>query len=174
LIESQHSYRQARRCYLAALSLVPNSPHTLLCLGVAAHLQASYDEAVEYYHAALGIRRDDKFAGDMLNIAIQRCWCAFFGFDLTLFSSNNTIFYVFSEQTSAALQRQPLPPLNDAESSDDEQNNLSAFVNNNDDDDDDDNDNDDNDMIDDNNDSAMNVTGDSSMNLTDTSMNITN
>lgn len=83
------SLKRALTLYDAALSLRPNNAHTLICIAVTHHVAGRLavrgrrrrrsvltrrcaQLAIEQYHAALGLRRDNMMASDMLALAVQQ------------------------------------------------------------------------------------------------------
>ena len=54
-----------------ALTLSPHNASTYSAMGYVYMLSGRYMAAVEYYHKALGLRRDDTFSTTMLGYSIE-------------------------------------------------------------------------------------------------------
>eukprot|EP00898_Chlorokybus_atmophyticus_P002261 jgi/Chlat1/3035/Chrsp206S03287 len=63
-------YGEAVLWYEKALCLSPQRGSTLAALGYTCHLQGRLADAIEYYHSALSLVRDDTFTAEMLNSAL--------------------------------------------------------------------------------------------------------
>lgn len=57
---------------LQALVLSPQNPSTLACIGFVQALQNSLADAVETFHKALGLKKDDSFCVTMLTYVIEQ------------------------------------------------------------------------------------------------------
>jgi len=77
LVGLGHALRKQRRLpeaaamYRRALALLPRSPGTLTALAFTAQLGGDNQQAIDLYHAALGLRPDDAFAQEMLHAALS-------------------------------------------------------------------------------------------------------
>jgi len=65
------AYDRALEAFQQAHRLNPRSASVLAGVAFAMQLQGRLDDAIEYYHRSLSIERDDAFAMDMLNYAVQ-------------------------------------------------------------------------------------------------------
>lgn len=57
---------------MQALKLVPQSANTYSAIGYVHALMGHTEEAVEWFHKALGLKRDDTFSTTMLNYVIEQ------------------------------------------------------------------------------------------------------
>ena len=62
---------QALEYYSKALSQLPNQSSTYSAMGFTHHLMGHFQEAIEYYHRALGFKSNDTFSLQMLDKALQ-------------------------------------------------------------------------------------------------------
>lgn len=65
-------YDEAMDCYRQALVLVPNKASTFSAIGFIYSLRGNNYEAVDYFHKALGIQREDTFSVHMLGQTLQQ------------------------------------------------------------------------------------------------------
>ncbi|KAK2165875.1 hypothetical protein NP493_1345g00047 [Ridgeia piscesae] len=65
-------YDTALEFHGEALLLCPYSPTTLTAIGYVYTLTERYTKAVEYFHKALGMRKDDTFSTTMLGYALEK------------------------------------------------------------------------------------------------------
>ncbi|CAE8623242.1 unnamed protein product [Polarella glacialis] len=65
------AYDRALEAFQQANRLNPRSASVLSGIAFTLQLQGKPDEAIEYYHRALSIQRDDAFASEMLSYAVQ-------------------------------------------------------------------------------------------------------
>ncbi|KAG5887178.1 hypothetical protein JTB14_028981 [Gonioctena quinquepunctata] len=65
-------YGEALEFHNQALLLTPQSASTYSALAYVQVLMGNYDEAVEWFHKALGLKRDDTFSTTMLNYVIEQ------------------------------------------------------------------------------------------------------
>lgn len=65
-------YKEALNYHRQSLVLCPQNPSTLSAMGYAYALNGDYAEAVDCFHKALGLRRDDTFSTTMLNSTIEQ------------------------------------------------------------------------------------------------------
>ena len=72
-----HSYRKCRKfeqaltCFRRCVALCPDAASAYSAMAFTKHLMGDVDEAISYYHRALGIKPDDPFCTDMLSRALQ-------------------------------------------------------------------------------------------------------
>jgi len=64
-------HQKALEAFTEAQRLFPRGVMTMVGLAFTSHLLGKLDTAIEFYHRALAVHRDDAFAQEMLNIAIQ-------------------------------------------------------------------------------------------------------
>uniref|UniRef100_A0A1B6LCT4 Cell division cycle protein 16 homolog n=1 Tax=Graphocephala atropunctata TaxID=36148 RepID=A0A1B6LCT4_9HEMI len=64
-------YDESLRYHQQALLLSPQNASTISCIGFIMALQGHVAEAVELFHKALGLRRDDSFSTTMLSYCIE-------------------------------------------------------------------------------------------------------
>ncbi|CAG2163999.1 unnamed protein product, partial [Oppiella nova] len=64
-------YEEAIDFHKQALILSPQNPSTYSALGFVYSLMTKWNESVEYFHKALGLKRDDSFSTTMLGHAIE-------------------------------------------------------------------------------------------------------
>mmetsp|Transcript_147038 Transcript_147038/g.273812 ORF Transcript_147038/g.273812 Transcript_147038/m.273812 type:complete len:563 (-) Transcript_147038:127-1815(-) len=64
-------YDRALESFQQASRLSPRNASVLAGVAFTLQLQGKLDEAIEYYHRVLSIQRDDVFATEMLNYAVQ-------------------------------------------------------------------------------------------------------
>lgn len=65
------AYDRALAVFHEAMYLSPRSASVLSGIAFTYQLQGKLDEAIEYYHRVLSMQRDDVFANEMLNYAVQ-------------------------------------------------------------------------------------------------------
>ena len=65
-------YQEALRYHKQALVLVPNKASTFSALGFINSLLGNHYEAIDYFHKALGIQRDDTFSVHMLGETLEQ------------------------------------------------------------------------------------------------------
>ncbi|ELU11735.1 hypothetical protein CAPTEDRAFT_112734 [Capitella teleta] len=65
-------YEEALDFHRQALVLSPQNPSTFSAMGFIFSLNGQAAEAVDYFHKALGLRRDDTFSTTMLGYAIEQ------------------------------------------------------------------------------------------------------
>ncbi|XP_054280788.1 cell division cycle protein 16 homolog [Macrosteles quadrilineatus] len=65
-------YEESLRYHQQALVLSPQNASTLACIGFVHSLQGNLTEAVDTFHKALGLRRDDSFSLTMLANVIEQ------------------------------------------------------------------------------------------------------
>ena len=65
-------YHSALDFHHRALILRPQNPSTLSAMGFTYALMGEHENAVDYLHQALGLRRDDTFSTTMLTYAIEQ------------------------------------------------------------------------------------------------------
>jgi len=65
------AYDRALEAFRQAVQLNPRSAPVLSGIAFTLQLQGKLDEAIEYYHRVLSMQRDDVFANEMLNYAVQ-------------------------------------------------------------------------------------------------------
>jgi len=65
------AYDRALEAFRQANQLNPRSAPVLSGIAFTFQLQGKLDEAIEYYHRVLSMQRDDVFANEMLNCAVQ-------------------------------------------------------------------------------------------------------
>ena len=65
-------YDDALEYHRQSLVLCPQNPATLSAIGYVYLLTGRSAEAVDYFHKALGLRRDDTFSTTMLGNAIEQ------------------------------------------------------------------------------------------------------
>jgi len=65
------AYDRALEAFRQAVQLNPRSSAVLSGIAFTLQLQGKLDEAIEYYHRVLSMQRDDVFANEMLNYAVQ-------------------------------------------------------------------------------------------------------
>jgi len=70
-LRKQRRFDEAAAAYDEALRLLPRSAVTLASLAFTRQLQGDCREAVTLYHAALGIRPDDAFSAEMLDVCLH-------------------------------------------------------------------------------------------------------
>ncbi|EDO45312.1 predicted protein [Nematostella vectensis] len=68
----QGKYEEALSCYQQALVLIPSKASTYSAIGFVYSLQGKHLEAVDYFHKALGIQRDDTFSIHMLSTTLEQ------------------------------------------------------------------------------------------------------
>jgi len=136
-----------------------------VCLGVLAQLDGDWDRAADYYHAALAIRRDNPFVADLLSRAMQQCWYVKSVVTIVVNVSFVCIhwllrIYAHIHSDASALSLAQAPPVTLLSDDDDDEEGVDVSQHDS--------------SMAMSDASGMNVTGASSaMNLTDTSMNIT-
>lgn len=64
-------YQEALRCHQQALVLVPNKASTFSAVGFVHSLMGNLSEAIDYFHKALGIQREDTFSVHMLQETLK-------------------------------------------------------------------------------------------------------
>eukprot|EP00811_Abedinium_folium_P011427 NODE_2057_length_2304_cov_6.105191.p1 GENE.NODE_2057_length_2304_cov_6.105191~~NODE_2057_length_2304_cov_6.105191.p1 ORF type:complete len:252 (-),score=92.93 NODE_2057_length_2304_cov_6.105191:1162-1917(-) len=64
-------YDRALEAFQQALRLNPRNASVLTGIGFTYHLQGNLEEAIEHYHRALSMQRDDAFTSEMLSCAVQ-------------------------------------------------------------------------------------------------------
>ena len=64
-------FKDALRFHQQALVLQPQSASTFSAIGFVQTLMGKYFEAVESFHKALGLRREDAFSTTMLNNVVE-------------------------------------------------------------------------------------------------------
>ena len=64
-------YEEAIQYHKKALVLQPKSASTFSAIGYNYMLMGDYNKAVEYFHKALSIRKNDSFTSEMLKIAVD-------------------------------------------------------------------------------------------------------
>ena len=69
---SRRKYSDALTYHRQALTLSPQNASTYVALAYVYQLTGRYMQAVEHYHKALGLRRDDTFSTTMLNYSVER------------------------------------------------------------------------------------------------------
>ncbi|RUS71238.1 hypothetical protein EGW08_021003 [Elysia chlorotica] len=67
----QHRYQEALDYHKQALVLVPQSASTYSSIGFVYALMGNHAEAVNYFHKALGLRKDDTFSTTMLTNSME-------------------------------------------------------------------------------------------------------
>ncbi|KFM68530.1 Cell division cycle protein 16-like protein, partial [Stegodyphus mimosarum] len=65
-------YEEALSYHEHALMLIPQNPSTFAAIGFVHSLTGKWAEAVEYFHKALGLQRDDVFSNTMLTAVIEQ------------------------------------------------------------------------------------------------------
>nr|XP_042909728.1 cell division cycle protein 16 homolog isoform X3 [Parasteatoda tepidariorum] len=65
-------YEEALSYHEQALILIPQNPSTYAAIGFVHSLTSHWAEAVEYFHKALGLQRDDVFSNTMLSSVIEQ------------------------------------------------------------------------------------------------------
>ncbi len=65
-------YERALSYHQRALTLKPNTASTYSAIGFAQALKGDLMESMDSFHKALGIRRDDTFATNMLNSVVEQ------------------------------------------------------------------------------------------------------
>ncbi|XP_071949741.1 cell division cycle protein 16 homolog [Antedon mediterranea] len=68
-------YDEALGYHQRALVLSPQNPSTFASIGFVYCLQADFNTAIDYFHKALGLRRDDTFSVTMLTHVIEQSIC---------------------------------------------------------------------------------------------------
>ncbi|XP_033127040.1 cell division cycle protein 16 homolog [Anneissia japonica] len=68
-------YDEALGYHQRALVLSPQNPSTFASIGFVYCLQANFNTAIDYFHKALGLRRDDTFSVTMLTHVIEQSIC---------------------------------------------------------------------------------------------------
>ena len=66
-------YSDAIKYYKAAMHVTGKNASVFTALGFAYHLNSDVHRAIEYYHASLGIMREDLFASTMLAKCLEDC-----------------------------------------------------------------------------------------------------
>ncbi|XP_066268069.1 cell division cycle protein 16 homolog [Branchiostoma lanceolatum] len=64
-------YEESLTYHRQALVLCPQNPSTMAAIGFVHSLQSHFDMAIDYFHKALGLRRDDTFSVTMLAQTIE-------------------------------------------------------------------------------------------------------
>lgn len=64
-------YEEALDYHRQALMLSPSNSSTFSAIGYIYALMSSWSQAVEYFHKALGLKRDDPFSSNLLNQCIE-------------------------------------------------------------------------------------------------------
>lgn len=64
-------YEEAIQYHKKSLVLQPKSASTFSAIGYNFMLMGDYNRAVEYFHKALSIRKNDSFTSEMLKIAVD-------------------------------------------------------------------------------------------------------
>jgi tetratricopeptide (TPR) repeat protein len=64
-------YEEALEFHKQAMVLSPQNPSSYAAIGFVYSLMCNWNEAVEYFHKALGLKRDDPFSTSMLTHAIE-------------------------------------------------------------------------------------------------------
>ena len=57
--------------YQTAIGLCPQRASSYAALGLTQHLQGELDAAIEYYHRALGLNREESFWAELLTRALR-------------------------------------------------------------------------------------------------------
>ncbi|XP_019868674.1 cell division cycle protein 16 homolog isoform X2 [Aethina tumida] len=65
-------YEEALEYHKSALLLAPQSPSIYSAIGFVYSLIGNIDEAIDWFHKSLGLKRDDTFSTTMLNYVIER------------------------------------------------------------------------------------------------------
>ncbi|XP_031573394.1 cell division cycle protein 16 homolog [Actinia tenebrosa] len=65
-------YEKAMECYRQALVLVPNKASAFSAIGFVHSLRGNHYEAIDYFHKALGIQREDTFSVHMLGQTLEQ------------------------------------------------------------------------------------------------------
>lgn len=65
-------YKEAIECYEICLSLSPTDGSIYSAIGFTYHLNGDIEQAIEYYHKALGLKYEDSFTAEMLSKALQQ------------------------------------------------------------------------------------------------------
>ena len=66
------NFEHAKQRLMQAYEISPNNPSNQLNLAIVCHLQGHISAAIELYHRFLAHKRDDIFASQMLNMALQQ------------------------------------------------------------------------------------------------------
>lgn len=66
------NYEEALKFHQEALVLCPQSPSTYAAIAYVHTLTNRIEEAVDWFHRALGLKRDDTFSTTMLNFVIEQ------------------------------------------------------------------------------------------------------
>lgn len=65
-------YNEAIECYEKCLNLNPTDGSVYAAIGFTHHLNGDLQQAIEYYHKALGLKYEDSFTAEMLSKALQQ------------------------------------------------------------------------------------------------------
>lgn len=98
-------YEQSLDYHRQAMVLSPQNSTTYVAIGFVYSLMFKWHEAVENFHKALGLKRDDTFTSHMINLAMDHlisCLTPLSGSLVGLFFSNLTDILF--------LRTDPLPP----------------------------------------------------------------
>jgi len=66
-----HQWDEAKACFSHCLVLIPDNASAYTALGLVQQYAGEYNEAIESYHKALSIQRDDALAAEWLQLALQ-------------------------------------------------------------------------------------------------------
>ena len=70
-LRKMKKYEEALDYHRQAMTLSPQNSTTFAAIGFVYSLMFKWNEAVEYFHKALGLKREDPFSMHMLNQSIE-------------------------------------------------------------------------------------------------------
>lgn len=70
-LRKMREYDEALAWYQRCLSLGPQRAQTLAALGFTYHLAQHFQEAITYYHRALGVQPHLSLCGELLTLALE-------------------------------------------------------------------------------------------------------